>query len=46
MSALSRIPTFLNGGEKCPEVMEQDRWVKDPEQEEVWEWDVAKAEAA
>jgi hypothetical protein len=28
-------------GEKCQEVTEQDLWVKDLEQEEVWEWDVA-----
>jgi hypothetical protein len=46
MSALSEIPTSLNGGEKCREVMEQDRWVKDPEQEEVWVGDVAWAEEA
>jgi hypothetical protein len=24
--------------------MEQDQWVKDPGQEEVWEWDVEQAE--
>jgi len=46
MSALSRIPTLLNGGEKCREVMEQDRRVKDPEQEEVWVGEVAWAEEA
>lgn len=30
--------------EKCQEAMEQDLRVRDPEPEEVWEWDVVEAE--
>jgi hypothetical protein len=30
--------------EKCQEATEQDLRVKDPEPEEVWEWDVVEAE--
>ena len=31
--------------EKCQEATEQDRWVRDPEPEEVGGWDVVEAEA-
>jgi hypothetical protein len=30
--------------EKCQEATEQDLRVRDPEPEEVWEWDVVEAE--